>query len=214
MSSKEKYILAIDQGTTSCRAILFDNHATAVDSAQQPFEQIYPQHGWVEHSPEVIFDTQLAVIKKVVADTNIDAVQIAALGITNQRETTIVWERATGKPIFNAIVWQCHRTADMCDNLKKRGLEQLVYNKTGLPIDAYFSATKISWILKNVDGARQRAERGELCFGTVDTYLMFRLSCGAIFATDYTNASRTLLFNIHTLQWDDELLQLFDIPKV
>ncbi len=208
-----KYILALDQGTTSSRAIIFDKKGNIKGIAQQEFEQIYPQNGWVEHNPIDILSTQVSVIAEAIIRAKITADDIIAIGITNQRETTIVWDKNTGEPVYNAIVWQCRRTADYCEKLKKQGYENLIYKKTGLVIDAYFSATKLKWILDNVEGARERAERGELLFGTIDTYLMWSLSKGKIFATDYTNASRTMLFNIHTLNWDDELLQLFNIPK-
>lgn len=207
------FIMALDQGTTSTRAIVFDKSGTIVGMAQQEFPQIYPQKGWVEHDPRDILSTLVGVYAESLIRANITAEDVQAIGITNQRETTIVWERATGKPVYNAIVWQCRRTADYCEKLRKQGFAEKIYNKTGLVLDAYFSATKIKWILDNVEGARERAERGELCFGTIDTYLMWQLSKGKIFATDYTNASRTMLFNIHTLQWDVDLLQLFDIPQ-
>ena len=207
------YVLAIDQGTTSTRAIIFDKGANIVASAQQEFPQIYPVPGWVEHSPEDILSSAVSVVNLALDRANLSAKDIAAIGVTNQRETTLVWDKTTGQPVYNAIVWQCRRTADYCANLKRDGFSEKIYNKTGLVPDAYFSATKIKWILDNVDGARERAERGELAFGTVDTYLLWQLSKGRIFATDYTNASRTMLFNIHTLKWDDELLRLFDIPQ-
>ena len=207
-----KYILSIDQGTTSSRAIVFDKCARIVCMAQQEFKQIYPEAGWVEHSPQDIMGSTMAVIAEALVRADISAEDIAAAGITNQRETTLVWDKATGKPIYNAIVWQCRRTADYCEKLKEK-YSDLIYDKTGLIPDAYFSATKIKWILDNVAGARERAERGELLFGTVDTFLMWQLSKGEIFATDYTNAARTMLFNIHTLEWDDELIKLFGIPR-
>ncbi len=209
----KKYILAIDQGTTSSRAIIFAKDGRVAAKAQQEFRQIYPQSGWVEHDPTDIIGTVMSVTAEAVARAGITYGQIEGIGITNQRETTLLWDRATGAPVYNAIVWQCRRTAAECEKLKEQGFAERIYNKTGLVPDAYFSATKIKWILDNVDGARERAERGELCFGTVDTFLMWKLSGGAIFATDYTNAARTMLFNIHTLQWDDELLRLFDIPR-
>ncbi len=209
----EKYIVAMDQGTTSSRAIVFDDKANIIGKAQQEFEQIYPVPGWVEHRPEDIWNTEFDSLEHAIQRAGIDKSQIVGIGITNQRETTIVWDKNTGQPVYNAIVWQCRRTADMCENLKKQGLEEKIYQKTGLPVDAYFSASKIKWILDNVTDARERAEKGELLFGTVDTYLMWKISGGSVHATDYTNASRTLLFNIHTLEWDDELLELFDIPK-
>ncbi|MGN0818248.1 MAG: glycerol kinase GlpK [Candidatus Coproplasma sp.] len=208
-----KYILALDQGTTSSRAIIFDRTGKIMGRAQQEFKQIYPKAGWVEHDPKDILGSQLGVIPEALVRAGVGAEQIAAIGITNQRETTLVWDKRTGEPIYNAIVWQCRRTAEYCDFLKRNGYADIIYKKTGLVVDAYFSATKIKWILDNVDGARERAERGELAFGTVDTFLMWKLSKGRIFATDYTNASRTMLFNIHTLEWDDELLSLFGIPR-
>ena len=208
-----KYIVALDQGTTSSRAIVFDDKANIVAKSQAEFEQIYPHPGWVEHRPEDIWRTQFDSLVKAIQKAEIKIDDVVAVGITNQRETTVVWDKNTGEPVYNAIVWQCRRTSDYCDELKKQGLEQKIYDKTGLPIDAYFSASKIKWILDNVDGARARAERGELLFGTIDTYLMWRLSGGSVHATDYTNACRTLLFNIHKLEWDIELLSLFGIPK-
>jgi glycerol kinase len=208
-----KYILALDQGTTSSRAIVFDKKGEIIGLAQQEFPQIYPQNGWVEHNPLDILGSQVGVIAEALIRAHISAKNIAAIGITNQRETTIVWDKKTGKPVYNAIVWQCRRTASYCNELKKEGYEEMVYQKTGLIIDAYFSATKIKWILDNVPGAREKAEKGELLFGTIDTFLMWSLSKRQIFATDYTNASRTMLFNIHTLEWDNELLELFDIPR-
>lgn len=208
-----KYILALDQGTTSSRAIVFDRSGQALGMAQSEFAQIYPEGGWVEHDPMDIKTSQFGVITEALVRSGIGIDDIEAIGITNQRETSIVWDRFTGEPVYNAIVWQCRRTAEYCERLKERGIAPTVYKKTGLVLDAYFSATKVRWILDNVKGARERAERGELCFGTVDTYLMWQLSGGKIFATDYTNASRTMLFNIHTLEWDKELLKLFDIPE-
>lgn len=207
-----QYILALDQGTTSTRAIVFDKNGRIAGKAQQEFTQIYPKAGWVEHAPRDIIGTAMGVIAEALVRADADIGDIAAIGITNQRETTLVWDKNTGAPVYNAIVWQCRRTADYAEKLKRDGLAPYIYDKTGLVPDAYFSATKIRWILDNVKGARDRAERGELLFGTVDTYLMWRLSKGRIFATDYTNASRTMLFNIHTLEWDEELLRLFDIP--
>ena len=207
-----KYILSLDQGTTSSRAIVFDKQGKIIGKAQQEFPQIYPHPGWVEHDPHDIYGSQVGVIVEALIRANVSAADIAAIGITNQRETTFVWDKNTGKPVYNAIVWQCRRTAEYCEQLKSQGLSDLIYDKTGLVLDAYFSATKIKWILDNVPGARERAEKGELLFGTVDTYLMWQLSRGKIFATDYTNACRTMLFNIHTLEWDKELLKLFGIP--
>ncbi len=208
-----KYILAIDQGTTSTRAHVYDQKGECVCGYQLEFPQIYPKPGWVEHSPADILNSVHSVISLAMSGSQLSAADIAAVGITNQRETTLVWDRRTGDAVYNAIVWQCRRTADYCKKLVHDGFSERIYNKTGLVPDAYFSATKIKWILDNVEGARERAERGELCFGTVDTYLLFRLSKGKIFATDYTNAARTMLFNIHTLEWDKELLRLFDIPE-
>ena len=207
-----KYILALDQGTTSSRAIVFDRKGTILGSAQQEFTQIYPKSGWVEHAPSEILSSQVGVIPEALIRAGITSEDIAAIGITNQRETTVVWDKHTGKPVYNAIVWQCRRTAEYCEQLKAQGLDKVIYDKTGLVLDAYFSATKLKWILDNVKGARAKAVKGELLFGTVDTYLMWHLSKGKIHATDYTNASRTMLFNIHTLSWDEELLKLFDIP--
>ena len=210
----EKYILALDQGTTSSRAIVFNHKGEIVGSAQQEFAQIYPHTGWVEHNPKDILGSQVAVIAESLVMAGIDAASLASVGITNQRETTILWEKATGKPVYNAIVWQCRRTSSYCDELKKQGYDKIIYEKTGLVLDAYFSATKIKWILDNVEGVREKAEKGEILFGTVDTYLMWCLSKNGekIHKTDYTNASRTMLFNIHTLKWDKELLALFNIP--
>jgi glycerol kinase len=208
-----KYILALDQGTTSSRAIVFNKQGQTVGIAQQELRQIYPNPGWVEHAPEDILGSIAGVVAEALIRAGITIGDVQAIGLCNQRETTLVWDKKTGVPVYNAIVWQCRRTADYCDKLKADGLSELIYSKTGLVLDAYFSATKIAWILDNVDGARERAERGELAFGTVDTYLMYKLSKGRIFATDYTNASRTMLFNIHTLEWDDDLLKLFNIPR-
>lgn len=209
----KQFILALDQGTTSSRAVLFDHAGTIVSSAQKEFRQIYPQAGWVEHDPQEIWSTQAGVATEAVTKMGLNGTALAAIGITNQRETTIVWDRATGRPVYNAIVWQDRRTADYCDELKQRGVEKMVRAKTGLPVDAYFSASKIRWILNNVPGARARAERGELAFGTVDSWLIWNFSQHDLHVTDVTNASRTQLFNIHTLEWDDELLALFEIPK-
>ena len=208
-----RYILALDQGTTSSRAILFDAHGQIVAQAQQEFPQIFPAPGLVEHDPEAIWSSQLATAREALRAAGATASDVAAIGVTNQRETTIVWEKATGKPVANAIVWQSRLTAPMCDELKQRGLEPTIRAKTGLVLDAYFSGTKLAWLLDNIPGARARAERGELLFGTVDSFLLWRLSGGAAHVTDYSNASRTLLFNIHTLQWDDELLALFGVPR-
>ncbi|HRB67842.1 MAG TPA: FGGY family carbohydrate kinase, partial [Chitinophagales bacterium] len=195
----KKYILAFDQGTTSSRAILFDDNASIISVAQKEFTQIFPQPGWVEHDPNEIWQTQIDVAREVIAKANIQPQEIAAIGITNQRETTIIWDRESGKPIYNAIVWQDRRTANFCDDLKKRGLEQYVKESTGLVIDAYFSGTKINWILNNIEGARQKAHEGKLCFGTVDSWLIWNLTKGEKHATDYSNASRTLIYNIKDL---------------
>ncbi|MCD4769296.1 MAG: glycerol kinase GlpK [Bacteroidales bacterium] len=208
----KKYILALDSGTTSNRAILFDHSGKIVNSSQLEFEQIFPEPGQVEHNPEEIWATQKFVVRDVIKKQNITAQDIAAIGITNQRETTLVWERETGKPVYNAIVWQDRRTAGYCDQLKSRGFEKLIREKTGLIIDAYFSGSKIKWILDNVPGAREKAEKGKLAFGTVDTWLIWRLTHGKNHVTDVTNASRTMLFNIHNLTWEQELLRIFDIP--
>ena len=207
------YILALDQGTTSSRAILFDHDGDIVTTAQKEFTQIYPQPAWVEHDAEEIWSSQFGVMAEVIAKQNISTKQIAAIGITNQRETTVVWDRQTGKPVYNAIVWQDRRTAAFCDALKAKGMASVIQQKTGLIIDAYFSATKLKWILDNVAGAREKAAKGELAFGTVDSWLVWKLSGGKLHITDVSNASRTMLLNIHTGEWDDELLQLFDIPR-
>ncbi|MEO5681914.1 MAG: glycerol kinase GlpK [Chitinophagaceae bacterium] len=206
------YILALDQGTTSSRAILFNHDGDILTVAQKEFTQVYPQPAWVEHDAEEIWSSQFSVMAEVIAKQNIVTKQIAAIGITNQRETTVVWDRKTGKPVYNAIVWQDRRTAAFCDELKGRGMAGSIQEKTGLIIDAYFSATKLKWILDNVPGARERANKGELAFGTVDSWLVWKLSGGKLHITDVSNASRTMLLNIHSCQWDDELLQLFDIP--
>ncbi len=209
---EKKYILAFDQGTTSSRAILFDKNGNIVSVAQREFTQIFPQPGWVEHDPNEIWQSQIEVAREAVAKANIQPREIAAIGITNQRETAIVWDRETGKPIYNAIVWQDRRTAGFCDELKARGLEAYVKENTGLVIDAYFSGTKINWILNNVEGARQKAHEGKLCFGTVDTWLIWNLTKGKVHATDFSNASRTLIYNIKDLKWDEQLLHELDIP--
>ncbi|MBS1946450.1 MAG: glycerol kinase GlpK [Bacteroidetes bacterium] len=210
---QKKYILALDQGTTSSRAIIFDHSGNIINTAQKEFRQIYPQPAWVEHDAEEIWSSQYGVLAEAMAKQNIHTEQIAAIGITNQRETTIVWERKTGKPIHNAIVWQDRRTADYCNQLKAQGLSKTIQEKTGLVVDAYFSATKLKWVLDNVSGARAKAEKGELAFGTVDSWLAWKLSSGQLHITDISNASRTMLFNIHTCNWDDDLLKLFNIPK-
>ncbi|MES2746695.1 MAG: glycerol kinase GlpK [Bdellovibrionota bacterium] len=209
--SGQRYILALDQGTTSSRALLIDSAGKVAGLQQREFQQIYPEPGWVEHDPQEIWSSQFSVLKDLLKSLK-PADQIAAIGITNQRETTIIWDRKTGKPIFNAIVWQDRRTADQCEEWKKRGLSEHIQQKTGLIIDAYFSASKIKWILDKVPGARERANKGELAFGNVDSWLMWNLTDGKVHATDVTNASRTMLFNIHTGQWDKALLDLFDIP--
>lgn len=207
-----KYILALDQGTTSSRAIIFDHDGSVIAVAQKEFRQIFPQPGWVEHDPTEIWSTQVSVAAEAISKAGLVVEDIAGIGITNQRETTIVWERSTGKPIYNAIVWQDRRTAAFCDELKAKGKGKIIQEKTGLIIDAYFSATKVKWILDNVDGARERANKGELCFGTVDSWLLWNLTKGKVHATDVSNASRTMLLNIHTLQWDGELEKIFDVP--
>ncbi len=208
-----KYLLALDQGTTSSRAILFDESQNIVDTAQKEFTQIYPKEGWVEHNPMEIYSSQYAVMMEVVTKSGIEIDDIAAIGIANQRETTILWDKATGRPIYNAIVWQCRRTAGITDELKAAGFEEYIREATGLVADAYFSGTKIKWILDHVDGARERAARGEILFGTVDTWLIWKLTNGEKHITDYTNASRTLIYNIKTLDWDDKLLSALDIPR-
>lgn len=208
-----KYVLALDQGTTSSRAILFDREQNIIAMSQKEFTQFYPREGWVEHDPMEIYSSQYAVMMEVVAQSGVDAHEIAAIGITNQRETTILWDRQTGRPIYNAIVWQCRRTADMVDGLVARGLGDYIRETTGLVPDAYFSATKIKWILDQVPGARERAEKGEILFGTVDSWLIWKLTDG-VHVTDYTNASRTMLYNIKTLDWDDKLLRALDIPRI
>ena len=209
----KKYIVALDQGTTSSRAIIFDKEQNIIGMSQKEFTQIYPKEGWVEHDPMEIWATEYSVLQEVLETSNITQEDIAAIGITNQRETTIVWDKNTGKPVYNAIVWQCRRTAHICNELKKQGLEQYIKDTTGLVIDAYFSATKIKWILDNVEGAREKANRGELLFGTVDSWLVWKLTNGKVHITDYTNASRTMLYNIKELKWDEKMLEILDIPK-
>ena len=211
--TEKKYIVALDQGTTSSRAVVMDHDANIVAVSQREFEQIYPKAGWVEHDPMEIWATQSSTLVEVLAKADISSDEIAAIGITNQRETTIVWERETGKPIYNAIVWQCRRTADICEKLKRDGMEEYIRNNTGLVIDPYFSGTKVKWILDHVEGSRERARRGELLFGTVDTWLIWKMTQGRVHVTDYTNASRTMLFNIHSLDWDDTMLDALDIPR-
>ncbi len=209
---EKQYIISLDQGTTSSRAVIFDNNSNIVEEVQKEFKQIYPMPGWVEHDPMEIYASQYSVLVEVVAKSGINPQQIAAIGITNQRETTIVWDRNTGKPIYNAIVWQCRRTADIVEKVREDGLTDYIKDTTGLVPDAYFSATKIKWILDNVEGARELADRGELLFGTVDTWLIWKLTEGKVFATDYTNASRTMLYNIKELSWDKKLCDYFEIP--
>ena len=209
----KKYILTLDEGTTSARAVLFDKGGNAVSAAQREFKQIYPQPGFVEHDPVEIFSVQYAAVTEAITAIGASAEEIAAMGVTNQRETTIIWDKNTGEPIYNAIVWQCRRTSEMCDKLRADGLEEYIRKTTGLRIDAYFSATKIKWILDNVPGARDRAENGELLFGTVDTWLIWKLSSGKIHVTDRTNAARTMLYDIHSLTWDKRILEILQIPK-
>lgn len=210
---KEKFILALDQGTTSSRAILFNHGGEIVSVAQKDYTQYFPKPGLVEHNPEEIWSSQMSVAAEAIAKKGISGLDIAAIGITNQRETTIVWDRETSETIYNAIVWQDRRTSKYCDELKEQGLTDMIREKTGLILDAYFSGTKLKWILDNVPGAREKAEQGKLCFGTVDTWLVWKLTRGKMHVTDVSNASRTLLFNIHTLEWDEDLLKLFNIPK-
>ena len=212
-NQKDKLVLAMDQGTTSSRAILFNSHYEIVEQAQCEFKQHFPNSGWVEHSAQDIWQTSLDTAREAIANAGVSPEQIASIGITNQRETTVLWDRQTGEPIHHAIVWQDRRTADLCDNLKAQGLEPLVSSKTGLLLDPYFSATKIAWLLDNVSDARDRAERGELAFGTMDSWLLWNLTGGKSHATDATNASRTLLYNIHRGEWDSELLKVFNIPS-
>ncbi len=209
----KKYILSFDQGTTSSRAIIFDKAGNIVKTAQKEFTQYYPKAGWVEHDAMEIWGTQSGVAREVLESAGIMAEEIAAIGITNQRETVVVWDKETGKPIYNAIVWQCRRTAPFCDELKKRGLDEYIRENTGLLIDAYFSGTKLHWILENVPGARERAEKGELLFGTIDTWLIWNMTRGEVHVTDYTNASRTLLYNIKDLCWDEKILEELNIPR-
>lgn len=208
----KKYILAFDQGTTSSRAILFDKDGAIVKTAQKEFTQIYPKAGWVEHDAMEIWGTQSGVAREVLETAGVSPSEIAAIGITNQRETTVVWDKNTGKPIYNAIVWQCRRTASICDELKARGLETYIRENTGLVVDAYFSGTKVKWILDNVEGAREKAEKGELLFGNIDTWLVWNLTRGKVHVTDYSNASRTLLYNIKELKWDEKILAELGIP--
>ena len=209
----KKYVIALDQGTTSSRAIVYDKDAHPVGSKQREFKQYYPQPGWVEHDAEELFKCQLKTLESVLIDNEIKFDEIAAIGITNQRETVVVWDKVTGKPVYHAIVWQCRRTADICEDLSKKGYEKIIKEKTGLLIDAYFSGTKIKWILDNVPGVRERAEKGELLAGTIDTWLIWKLSGGKAHVTDVTNACRTMLFNIYERNWDEELLKLLNIPR-
>ncbi|MEB1808581.1 MAG: glycerol kinase GlpK [Bacillaceae bacterium] len=210
---EKKYILSLDQGTTSTRAIIFNQQGEIVDVEQKEFTQIFPKPGWVEHNANEIWASVLSVISGVLLKTNIKAKEIAGIGITNQRETTVVWDKNTGLPVYNAIVWQSRQTADICEELKEQGHAQMVRDKTGLLIDAYFSGTKVKWILDNIEGVREKAENGELLFGTIDTWLIWKLSGGTAHVTDYSNASRTLMYNIHELKWDDELLEMLSVPK-
>lgn len=212
-SNMDKYILALDQGTTSSRAVIFDNKGSIVSIAQKEFTQYFPKPGWVEHDPIEIWSTQAGMAAEVVTKKGLSGANIAAIGITNQRETTVIWDKITGEPVYNAIVWQDKRTSDFCDELKAAGKTELIREKTGLVIDSYFSATKVKWILDNVSGARKRAEAGELLFGTIDSWLIWKMTQGELHITDVTNASRSLIFNISTLEWDQELLDLFTIPK-
>lgn len=209
---EKKYIMALDQGTTSSRAILFDHNSKIINVAQKEFKQIYPNGGWVEHDPMEIWGTQSGVAREVLETAGVRPQEVMAMGITNQRETTIIWDKNTGKPVYNAIVWQCRRTANICDDLKRRNLEGYIKENTGLVVDAYFSGTKIKWILDNVEGAREKAKRGELLFGNVDTWLIWNLTRGKVHVTDYTNASRTMIYNIKELKWDEKLLKELDIP--
>ena len=209
----KKYIMAMDEGTTSARCVIYDKQGNTISSAQREFPQYFPKEGWVEHDATEIWATQISVAQEAMLKHNLNYRDIVALGITNQRETTVVWDKVTGKPIYNAIVWQCRRTSDYAEALKKQGQEEMIRRKTGLIIDAYFSGTKIKWILDHVDGARERAERGELLFGTIESWLIWKMTGGEVHVTDYSNAARTMLFNIHTLDWDDEILALLDIPK-
>jgi glycerol kinase len=209
----KKYIMALDQGTTSSRCILFEKDGTIASLVQREFPQIFPKEGWVEHNPMTIWSTQIAALTEAFLKLGADWDDISGIGITNQRETIVLWDRKTGVPVYNAIVWQCRRTADYCKSLEKKGYAKLIKSKTGLLIDPYFSASKIKWILDNVEGVRERAEKGEICFGTIDSWLIYNLTGKKVHATDYSNASRTMLFNINTLDWDDELLEIFDIPK-
>lgn len=210
---RQQYIMALDQGTTSSRTIIYDKHSNIVSSAQQEFTQFFPHEGWVEHDAMEIWSTQMATAQQALLAANLTYRDIAAIGITNQRETTVVWDKETGEPVCNAIVWQCRRTADYAEKLKADGYEEMIRSRTGLIVDAYFSATKIRWILDNIPHARERAEAGELLFGTIETWLIWRMTNGQAHVTDYSNAARTMLFNIHSLEWDNEILELLDIPR-
>ncbi len=209
----KKYIVALDQGTTSSRTVILDHDANIISASQREFQQIYPKAGWVEHDPMEIWASQSSTLTEALSRADINSDQIAAIGITNQRETVVVWDRETGKPIYNAIVWQCRRTAEICEQLKRDGMAEYVRHTTGLIIDPYFSGTKVKWILDHVEGARDRARRGELLFGTIDTWLIWKMTQGRVHVTDYTNASRTMMFNIHELDWDDRMLEALDIPR-
>lgn len=211
--SKEQYILALDQGTTSSRAILFDHSGAIVETAQNEFEQFFEHPGWVEHDANEIWNSVLGCMAEVLRKADVDPSQIAGIGITNQRETAVVWDKNTGKPIYKAIVWQSRQTEGICKELRDAGYNDVIRDKTGLLIDPYFSGTKVKWILDNIDGAREKADNGELLFGTMDTWLVYKLSGGKTHITDYSNASRTLMFNIYDLQWDDELLDILNVPK-
>ncbi|MGI9277037.1 MAG: glycerol kinase GlpK [Endozoicomonas sp.] len=213
MTSEKKYVVSLDQGTTSSRAIIFNHSGEAVGSSQREFTQYYPQPGWVEHDAMEIWATQSSVLTEALAKTGIRSDEVAAIGITNQRETTVVWDKNTGRPVYNAIVWQCRRTTDICEQLKRDGLEQYIRETTGLVLDAYFSATKLKWILDNVEGAREKAENGELLFGTIDTWLTWKLTNGRAHVTDVSNASRTMMFDINKLEWDETVLKTLDIPR-
>ena len=209
----KKYLLALDEGTTSARTILFDREGNVVSAAQQEFRQIYPKPGWVEQDPMDIFASQYATLTECVAKSGVDPEEIAGIGVTNQRETTIVWDKATGRPVYNAIVWQCRRTADVCEMLEREGYGEAIRRATGLKVDAYFSGSKIRWILDHVEGAAERAEKGELLFGTVDTWLVWKLTGGRVHVTDRTNASRTMLYNLEKDDWDESLLSLLKVPR-
>ena len=209
----KKYIMALDLGTTSCRAILFNHEGEICSVAQKEFTQYFPQPGWVEHDAEEIWATQLGLMYEAMSKLNVTPADIAGIGITNQRETTVVWDKVTGRPVYKAIVWQCRRTAEYCDLLKMKGYSQMFREKTGLVLDAYFSGTKLHWILENVPGVREKADAGRLLFGTIDTWIIWKLTGGKVHVTDYSNASRTLMYNIHELKWDEEILTILGVPK-